>query len=351
MTSRYAVIMAGGVGSRFWPSSTEARPKQFLDILGVGKSFLQLTYDRLLPIIPKENIIIVTNKAYKGLVAEHLPKLPKNNILCEPSRNNTAPCIAYAMYHIKARTGSEASFTVLPADHIILKEEEFRSHLVEAFEACEQNDSIVTLGIKPTRPDTGYGYIHLTMSESNVKKVVEFKEKPDIVTANEYLASDKYVWNAGIFTWKISTLESAFAEHYPQITEVLNQNPEAYNTPQEQSYVDEVYPKTDALSIDYAIMEKADNVYNIVADIGWSDLGTWDSLYDYGKKDANNNFAQGGETILEEVENSIVKTLVNKRTVIRGLDNFIVVDDEDGLLIYPKDKEQEIKNTIKRFSK
>jgi mannose-1-phosphate guanylyltransferase len=349
MSSRYVVIMAGGVGSRFWPSSTEARPKQFLDILGIGRSFLQLTVDRVRPVVPIENVIIVTNKAYFDLVKEHIPDLPEHNILCEPSRNNTAPCIAYAMLHIKARSGSLASFAVLPADHIILKEDQFRLHLNQAFDACENNSAIVTMGIKPTRPDTGYGYIQLGDENTELKKVVAFKEKPDLQTALEYLDSGKYVWNAGIFIWSVTTLTDAFEILYPQIIETLNQSPDAYNTAREQAYIDEVYPNTDAISIDYAIMENADNVFNIIADIGWSDLGTWDSLYDYGSKDHNGNFAQGGPAVIEDVVNSIIKTHPKKRAVIRGLENFIVVDEDDALLIYPKDKEQEIKASIKKF--
>jgi mannose-1-phosphate guanylyltransferase len=308
-----------------------------------------MTYERLLHTIPNENIIVVTHKAYRSLVIEHLPQLPLANILCEPSRNNTAPCIAYAMYNIKARSGVKASFAVLPSDHIIMKEEQFSKHLEAAFVACESSASLITMGILPTRPDTGYGYIHLADENNEVKKVLEFKEKPDYDTAVEYLQSGKYVWNAGIFIWSVDTLEKAFSEHYPQITDTLNLKPELYNTEHEKAYLDEVYPKTDALSIDYAIMENADNIYNIVADIGWSDLGTWASLYDYGVKDDANNFTQGGVTVMEGVVNSIIKTQPNKKTIIRGLDNYIVIDDNDALLIYPKENEQEIKNSIKKL--
>jgi mannose-1-phosphate guanylyltransferase len=344
---RYAVIMAGGVGSRFWPSSTEAKPKQFLDILGKGQSLLQMTYERILPLIPKDQILIVTNKQYYNLVKEQLSELPEDNILCEPSRNNTAPCIAYAALHIKARI-NDASFAILASDHVIKDEEKFRSILNKAFETCEQNDIIVTLGITPTRPDTGYGYLQLGSTQQNgLRKVEEFKEKPSLETAIEYVESKNYAWNSGMFIWTVKTIIDSFNKYCPQIIEVLNQAPQLFNSPSEQEYIDEVYPHTENISVDYAIMEKADNIYNISADMGWSDLGTWASLYEYSDKDENNNLLHSDNAVVIEVGNSIIKTNPSKKIIIRGLENFIIVDDQDALLIFPKDKEQELKEALK----
>jgi mannose-1-phosphate guanylyltransferase len=345
---KYIVIMAGGIGTRFWPSSTEDRPKQFLDILGMGKSLLRMTYERSLKIAAKEEVIVMTNKKYYTLVKQELPELPEENILCEPSRNDTAPCIAYAALHINARN-EEASFAVLSSDHLILYEDKFVALLHHAFDYCADNDSIVTLGIKPFRPDTGYGYIHFSNTKDEVKKVIGFKEKPDAATAQQYIESGQYVWNAGIFVWSNRSLIRAFKKHAPNIISTLNENPGKFNTYEEQDYIDEVYPLTDKISIDYAIMEKADNIYTIEADIGWSDLGTWASLYDYADKGDNGNVIQSDCTVTIDTYNSIIKAKDGKKILVKGLTDFIVIDEDHALLIFPKNNEQEIKEELKKF--
>lgn len=344
--NRYIAIMAGGVGSRFWPSSTTDRPKQFLDILGIGKSLIRMTFERVLPLCPAENIMVLTNKKYKHLVMEHLPELPENNILCEPSMNNTAPCIAYMALKI-SMIDPEASFAVLPSDHVILKEDAYRQKLREAFGFAEKNDALVTLGISPTRPDTGYGYVKYMAAEScpGIHKVEAFKEKPDVITAQQYVDSGQYLWNAGMFVWSVRSLLSSFDKNAPSIIEVLSQNLSALNTNQEQAYIDEVYPKTENISIDYAILERADNVYTIPSDIGWSDLGTWNSLHQYlgGEGD---QVCIGKNIHLIDCEDVIIMSNNDKSIVIKGLKNYIIADEGEALLIYPKSDEQEIKKVV-----
>ncbi|MEM6965714.1 MAG: mannose-1-phosphate guanylyltransferase, partial [Bacteroidota bacterium] len=286
--------MAGGVGSRFWPASREDLPKQFLDILGVGRSLIQLTYDRAIQIVPKENVLIATNKKYKNLVNEHLPEISDNQILLEPSRNNTAPCIAYLALKI-ANQNPNATFAVWPSDHVILKEAEFIKKINLAFDYATMSDALVTLGIQPTRPDTGYGYIEVNHKDGaqGIEKVVQFKEKPDLETAKEYLNAGNYFWNAGIFIWSVKSVLSAFEKNAPQIIEVLGEDKSKYNTLEEQAYIDQVYPNTQKISVDYALLEKSNNVFTIPADIGWSDLGTWNSLHAYLDKDQQQNVFQG----------------------------------------------------------
>ncbi len=346
---RYIVIMAGGIGTRFWPSSTEERPKQFLDILGIGKSLLRMTYERSLKIVPKEEIIVMTNKRYYTLVKQELPELPEDNILCEPSRNDTAPCIAYAALNIKNRN-EDASFAVLSSDHIILYEDVFVTAMNHAFDFCEQRDCLFVLGIKPTRPDTGYGYIQFENNGDEMKKAIAFKEKPDLATAQQYLAEGCYMWNAGIFVWSNKSLISAFEKYTTNIIDVLNENPRKFNTSGEQDYIDEVYPLTEKISIDYAIMEKADNIYTSIADIGWSDLGTWASLYELSDKGQNGNVLQSDSALIIDTHNSIIKVKDGKKTMIKGLSDYIVIDEENALLIYPKANEQEIKESLKFFN-
>lgn len=348
---RFVVIMAGGVGSRFWPSSTESKPKQFLDILGCGKSLLRMTYERCLPLISKENILIVTNTVYRPLVINQLTELPIENILCEPSRNNTAPCIAYAALHINARS-INSSFAVLSSDHIILDEAKFLENLQKSFDFAENNDAIMTLSITPTRPDTGYGYIELTEAESEIRKATSFKEKPNLNTAVQYLSSGKYAWNSGMFIWKTSTILDAFKRYAADIYNILNAQPSKFNTVSEKEYIDEVYPSTANISIDYAIIEKAENVFTLPSEFGWSDLGTWFSLYDYLPKNEDQNVVVDVQSaFLKETSGCIIKANKNKRILIRGLENFIVVDEEDALLIYPIQKEQDIKGDQKELMK
>lgn len=349
--NHYITIMAGGVGSRFWPASTEETPKQFLDILGVGKSLLRLTFERFLNLVPAERILIVTNKKYKDLTQFHLPELPVENILCEPSRNNTAPCVAYTALRLKSMN-PDAVFVTAPSDHVILKEDEFLSKIKSAFNYVENNDAIVTLGIQPTRPDTGYGYIEVTNDEAahNVFKVASFKEKPNVDVAQQYLESGNYLWNGGIFIWKAQDLINSFKLNAPKIIEVLTEDEEKFNTSEEQSYIDKVYPLTEKISVDYAILERADNVYTIPADIGWSDLGTWNSLHAYLDKDDNFSVTIGENTTLIDTSHTIVRSDSSKIVVIKGLDNYIVVDEPNALLIYPKGDEQEIKEVVKNLN-
>jgi mannose-1-phosphate guanylyltransferase len=342
--------MAGGIGSRFWPASTVDKPKQFLDILGVGKSLIRMTFERSLRVVPAENILIVTNKRYKALVKEHLPELPERNILCEPSMNNTAPCVAYTALRIEAENPN-ATFAVLPSDHVILKEDAYVQKLNQAFEFAQQNEVIVTLGIQPTRPDTGYGYIEIDSNEesneSGPKKVNSFKEKPDKLTAQKYVDAGNYLWNAGMFVWRVKSILSSFNDNATNILKVLCEDKSKLGTEGEQAYIDQVYPLTEKISVDYAILERADNVYTIPSDIGWSDLGTWNSLHDYLDKDDNLTVTLGEQTHLINTHNCIVRSDSQKVVVIKGLEDYIVVDDENALLIYPKSDEQEIKAVVK----
>lgn len=336
--------MAGGVGSRFWPASREERPKQFLDIMGVGKSLLRLTFERFLALCPAENIFIVTNGKYKAQVKEHLSELTDNQILCEPSRNNTAPCIAYTAFKLQA-LNPNANLVVAPSDHIILQEQRFIKALQEALDFTSTNNALLTLGIEPSRPDTGYGYIHYEpkATQNQVHKVKRFTEKPPLEKAKAFLASGEYLWNAGIFIWKTSTVLEAFREHAPAIHEILGSNLSCYNTVEEQAFIDQAYPTTPKISVDFALMEKANNIYTIPSNFGWSDLGTWGSLHVESDKDADGNVCQGESILLHDTHNSLIRVSPNKLAVIGGLDDFIIVDESDVLLIYPKNREQEIK--------
>ncbi|ARS43060.1 mannose-1-phosphate guanylyltransferase [Sphingobacteriaceae bacterium GW460-11-11-14-LB5] len=334
--------MAGGVGSRFWPKSRNHFPKQFIDILGLGKSLLQLTYERFLNICPKEQIYILTNESYSGLVADQLPNLLANNILLEPSRNNTAPCIAYASYKI-FQINPDANIVVAPSDHLILKEQEFLTKVDQALTFAAEHDALLTLGISPTRPDTGYGYIRYQDGLSEVKKVEAFMEKPSLEKAEEYLANGDYVWNAGIFIWSVKAIKKAFNKYATDIDKIFTRGDNFYNTKEETNYIIENYPTAPNISIDYAILEKADNVYTIPADIGWSDLGTWASLHTVANKDVNANAVNCAFLHLDKTSNCIIQLPDNKAAVIKGMENYIIVDDGKVLLIYPKSDEQEIK--------
>ncbi len=350
--NKYIAIMAGGVGSRFWPSSTNERPKQFLDILGVGKSLIRMTFERALRLVPADHVFIVTNKKYKALVMEHLPELPQENILCEPSMNNTAPCIAYTALRINS-VDPQAIFAVLPSDHVILKEDEYVRKLDQAFGFAAAHEAIVTLGIQPSRPDTGYGYINYTREtagEDPIHKVISFKEKPDLVTAKTYLDSGDYLWNAGMFVWSVPTILKSYQINAPQILDVLMQQNALYGTADEQAYIDAVYSDTQKISVDYAILERADNVYTIPADIGWSDLGTWNSLHAFMSNDTD--VVSVGQNIhLVDSKDIIVISNNHKQIVIKGLKDYIVVDEENALLIYPKSDEQEIKGVVEDLIK
>lgn len=344
----YVAIMAGGIGSRFWPASREERPKQFLDILGVGKSLIRLTFERFLHLCPAENIFIVTNGMYKDLVLEHLPELTENQVLCEPSRNNTAPCVAYTAFKLHA-LNPEANFVVAPSDHVVLKEEAFINYLKKALAFTENNNALVTLGIQPSRPDTGYGYINFSANGSDIHKVVEFKEKPNLETAKAYLANGNYLWNAGIFIWKAANVLQQFKQHATEIYNILEAGQSKYNTTEEQAFIDQAYPTTPSISVDYAIMERSKDVYTIPSEFGWSDIGTWASLHAELPKDDNGNVVNADKFLLDEVNDCLIRLPKDKLLVAKGLDDFIIVDEEDVLLIYPKSKEQEIKGVVKRL--
>lgn len=345
--SNHLVIMAGGVGSRFWPMSTQEKPKQFIDVLGVGKSLLQLTTDRFKDIIKPENIWVVTNKRYVGIVKEQLPQLPESNILCEPCRRNTAPCIAYVSWRIKKKD-AKANIVVTPSDHIVMNVEEFKRVVTGALNFTRETDAIVTLGIKPTRPETGYGYIQADLSSSSLRnkeifRVDSFKEKPDRNTAEKYIKSSNYFWNAGIFVWNVKTIVNAFRIYQPAMAKVFENLLPAYETPEEQQLIDERFPLCENISVDYAIMEKAEEIFIHPADFGWSDLGTWGSLQNHIQKDIYGNSCIGNDIKLYDSHNCMVHTTEEKKVIIQGLDGFIVAEHDNTLLICKLQEEQRIK--------
>ena len=345
----YVAIMAGGTCRRLLPASRVSRPKQFLDILGVGKSLIQLTYERFLNLCPKENILVVTNGIYKDLVKEHLPDLTDNQILCEPSRNNTAPCVAYTAFKLKG-LNPNANLVIAPADHIILKEQKFTAELEKALAFASQNDVLITLGIQASRPDTGYGYINYeTANVDGIHKVKRFTEKPNIDTARQFLKTGNYVWNAGIFIWNVNAILKAFDKYAPNIAAILAAGEGLYNTAGEQIFIDRAYPTTPKISIDFAIMEEADNVYTIPTEFGWSDLGTWGSLHAESKKDIDGNAINGNQVMLLNSTNNLVRVPKDKLVVLSDLEDYIIVDEEDILLVFPKSKEQEIKAVITKI--
>ncbi|MEQ7800895.1 mannose-1-phosphate guanylyltransferase [Pedobacter sp. ASV1-7] len=335
--------MAGGVGSRFWPKSRQHFPKQFIDILGIGKSLLQLTYERFLNICPPENIYVLSNEHYKDLINEQIPDISDTQILLEPCRNNTAPCIAYASYKIH-KINADANIVVAPSDHLILKENEFLIKLNLALGFTESNDALLTLGIQPTRPDTGYGYINFKKEDNEgVYPVERFMEKPILETAKEFVASGDYLWNAGIFIWSGKSIIDAFQKYAPEIAALFEGGIAYFSTDKESAFIKENYPNSPNISIDYAILEKAENVYTIPADIGWSDLGTWASLHTIAQKDACNNVINCSAVYVSETEDCIIQLPKGKAAVVKGLSDYIIVDDGNVLLIYPKSEEQQIK--------
>ncbi len=346
--NNYAVIMAGGIGSRFWPISTTEFPKQFHDILGNGKSLIQKTFERINVVIPTENILIATNKQYKKIVLEQLPQITENQILLESEMRNTAPCILYACLKIYDKN-PKASILVAPSDHWIEDEYEFLKNIKTAFEFSSKNDVLMTLGIQPNYPNTGYGYINFEREETEIKKVVKFTEKPDLETAKKFIEDKNYLWNAGIFIWSAKSIITAFEEHLPDMLSCLKSD--VYNTDKEQEFINKNYEKCQKISIDFGIMEKAKNVRVLPVNFGWTDLGTWDSLYRKLKKDTNKNAIIGAEAIIKNATGNILRTQQGKQVVINGLDDFIIVENEQVLLIYPRCKEQEIKNLSKGFKK
>lgn len=345
--NNHLVIMAGGVGSRFWPMSTSERPKQFIDVLGVGKSLLQLTVERFDGICAPENIWIVTNHNYVGIVKEQLPEIPAGNILCEPCRRNTAPCIAYVSWKIKSKD-PKANIVVSPSDHIVTNVAEFGRVINECLRFTGETDSIVTLGIKPSRPETGYGYIQADLSTSslrnkNIYRVDSFREKPDLETAKQYIQKNYYFWNAGIFIWNVSTIVNAFRVYQPTMAKIFESLKPVYGTDREQEEINRLFPECENISVDYAIMEKAEEIFVCPSDFGWSDLGTWGSLLTQTKKDLYGNSRIGNDINLFETHNCMIHTTQEKKVVIQGLDGYIVAENNDTLLICKLSEEQRIK--------
>ncbi len=344
MENNYCVIMGGGIGSRFWPFSRENKPKQFLDFFGVGRSLLQMTVDRFAKIIPMENIYIVTNEKYEGLVKEQLPLLSDKQVLLEPARRNTAPCIAYAAYHIKARNPN-ANIVVAPSDHLILKEEEFLSAIGKGLNFVDSNDSLVTLGIKPSRPETGYGYIQNSeQMHGEFTKVKTFTEKPNIELAKVFMESGEFFWNSGLFIWNVNTIIAAIRKYLPDISARFDMGLGMFNTSQEKAFIEEHFSYCPNVSIDYGIMEKADNVYMLCVDFGWADLGSWGSVFDIASHDESDNAVLKTKALLYETKNNIIALEDKDRlVVIQGLDGYIVAESGNVLLICKKDEEQRIK--------
>ena len=334
--------MAGGAGTRFWPSSTENTPKQFLDIMGMGKSLLRLTYERFLKLCPTENIFIVSNEKYRSLIKEQIPELTDDQIIGEPSRNNTAPCVAYTAF--KAfKVNPYANLVVAPSDHLIINEDDFINYIQKGLNFTENNDAIATLGLKPTRPATGYGYIKYGETKGDgINALEEFTEKPDMETAQSFMNSGEYLWNSGIFLFRAKHILDEFEKNANEIYTILSQGAEVYNTPDESAFINKFYPTTPNISIDYAIMEKTKNAVTIPADLNWSDLGTWTSLFEIAAKDEDENVSQGN-IILNDCKNSFVRVPDDQVAVIKGLDDYIVVNENNVLLIYPKPEEQAIK--------
>ncbi len=341
--------MAGGVGSRFWPVSTTDFPKQFHDMLGTGDTLIQKTFTRLSQIIPKENILILTNEVYNDIVLQQLPMVKQEQIILEPAMRNTAPCILYASLKIK-KENPDAVMVVAPSDHWIEDEVQFCANLQHAFDFCEREDNLMTLGILPTFPNTGYGYIEYDKLDSRpVKKVKQFREKPDYATARKFIQSRNFLWNAGIFVWSVKSVLNAFQEFQPVMFEHFMQGYDLYNSANETQFIKENYPLAENISVDYAILEKAQNVFVLPATFDWNDLGTWGSLHEKLDKDENNNAVVNARVLLENASNNIIRAEGKKLVVIDGLDDYIIVDKDDTLLIYPKSKEQEIKSIVSKL--
>jgi mannose-1-phosphate guanylyltransferase len=334
----YVVLMAGGIGTRFWPYSRNSHPKQFLDVLGVGKSLLQSTYERFVPLCPKENICVVTHEEHLPLTREQLPDLSEHQLLAEPMRKNTAPCIIYACLKIY-KENPEAVIVVSPSDHLILNESEFQQTILSCFEQARNQDILITLGIKPTRPETGYGYIQYIPGHTVLKKVKTFTEKPELALAKKFLESGEFVWNAGIFVWRAGAILQAFQKHLPEMAEVFAEASTHFNTSGETVALQSAYAQTKGISIDYGIMEKADNVYVWLSDFAWSDLGSWSSLHDNSNKDANNN-AVDANALVYETRNAVIKGPKDKLVVVQGLNGYLVGAFDNVFIVCEKDKEE-----------
>ncbi len=349
MAKNYVAIMAGGGGTRFWPMSQDKKPKQFLDVLDTGQTLLQQTYQRFNQFLPKENILIVTNERYRSLTKEQLPEINDQQILGEPVRKNTAPCIAYTAHKI-ADAEPDANMIVAPSDHLITNESAFKEVMQQGLNIADQKQALLTLGIRPTRPDTGYGYIQYVESdkekEKSAYKVKTFTEKPTKEIARKFIKSGDFLWNSGIFIWNVQTILNSFKSHLPDIYDVFQEGKEAYNTPEEKTFIDEAYTLCTNISIDYGIMEKADNVYVIPANFGWSDLGTWSSLYENLGKDYLGNAVIGKNVMVYDTSDCMVNVPEEKLVILKGLKDFIVVEANDILLIAPKSEGQNIKQIL-----
>ena len=345
--NNHLVIMAGGIGSRFWPMSTKECPKQFIDVMGCGRTLIQLTVDRFADVCPQDNIWVVTSEKYADIVREQLPEIPEENILKEPCRRNTAPCIAYVCCKIKARN-PKANVVVTPSDHVVMNVKEFQRVISSALAYTQDSDAILTLGMRPTRPETGYGYIEADLSSSSASnkeifRVDSFKEKPDLETAEKYIRHNNYFWNAGIFIWNVNTIINAFRVYQPEIAEIFTSLIPHYYTENEQQEINAHFPDCPNISVDYAILEKSDEIYVFPADFGWSDLGTWGSLHVQMEKDLSDNVAIGSDITLYESRGCVVHTTQEKKVVIIGLNGYIVAENNDQLLICKLEDEQRIK--------
>lgn len=340
--------MAGGIGSRFWPISRTAHPKQFIDILGTGKTLIQQTYERFLKIVPKENIFILTNETYAALVMEQIPLLDESQIIGEPIMRNTAPCIAYGCHKI-CKLNPDALIVVAPSDHLIVDTEEFVKSINKSLDTASKHDCLITLGIKPSRPDTGYGYIQFNTKkiEDHFYMVKTFTEKPSAELAGTFIQSGDFLWNAGIFVWSVKNILRSFEKHLPEMNDIFNEGKSLYNTDKEREFIQSAFSQCTNISIDYGIMEKADNVYVLPSEFGWSDLGTWASVYDLSEKDYVGNAVIPSErVIMYDSSNCMVKVPKEKLVVLQGLHDFIIVEDNNTLLICPRDQEQEIKQIV-----
>ena len=344
----YAVLMAGGVGSRFWPISTSSYPKQFHDMLGTGDTLIQRTFQRLNKFVPTENILILTNERYNDLVLEQLPMVKQEQVVLEPAMRNTAPCILYAALKIQKRNPN-AVMIVAPSDHWIEDEDAFAKDVTTCFDKCEKEEVLCTLGIKPTFPNTGFGYIEFEKGgNSDLKKVHQFREKPDYETAKEFLAQGNFLWNAGIFMWGVKTIVNAFKNHQPRQFQLFHSGIDKYNTSEERSFIQEKYPKAENISIDYAILERSKTIYVLPATFDWNDLGTWGSLYDKLDKDKDNNAIVNSKVVSQDSQGNMIRSPKGKIVVVDGINDYIIVDKKEVLLIYPKSKEQDIKKVLEK---
>tara|TARA_R110000744_G_scaffold32207_2_gene75430 strand:- start:385 stop:1464 length:1080 start_codon:yes stop_codon:yes gene_type:complete len=344
----YAVLMAGGVGSRFWPISTSENPKQFHDMLGTGTTLIQKTFQRLNKFVPAENILILTNERYNDLVLEQLPMVKQEQVVLEPAMRNTAPCILYAAMKIQ-KMNEDAVMIVAPSDHWIEDEEAFAKDVIACFNKCEKEDVLCTLGIKPSFPNTGFGYIEYNKADTTpIKKVNQFREKPDYETAKDFLAQGNFLWNAGIFMWSAKTIVNAFKSYQPKQYKLFRDGLVCFNTDDEKKFISENYPKAENISIDYAILENSSSIFVLEATFDWNDLGTWGSLYDKLDKDENNNAIVNAKVLTQDASGNMIRSKAGKVVVVDGLNDYIIVDKDEVLLIYPKAKEQDIKQVLNK---